>query len=188
MDAVRNASTRFAALSAIFDANTKQYLASRGVASGWHCLEVGAGGGSIASWMCTRVGPAGLVVATDIETRFLQGPKSRNLEVLEHDITRDPLPARAFDLIHSRMVLMHLPDRDEVLPRLVTALKPGGWLVCEEFDRLSAPADPTANPGEVVLKTHPAMGRLLVDQGVGSGRQEPSCRSSDRAGAESPHS
>jgi hypothetical protein len=32
------------------------------------------------------------------------------------------------------MVLMHIPSREEILPRLVSALKPGGWLVIEEAD------------------------------------------------------
>jgi len=169
MDALRNASTRFAALSALFDASTRRHLAGRGLRPGWHCLEVGGGGGSIAKWLGRRVGGAGRVVATDIDTRFLDDLKVPNLEVLRHDITRDPLPEKAFDLIHTRMVLMHLPARDDVLPRLVAALKPGGWLVCEEFDRVSAPADAAAHPGEVALKTHEAMGRLHIDQGVAPG-------------------
>src|SRR4029453_11978782 len=53
-----------------------------------------------------------------------------------------------------------LPWRDCVLRRLVAALKPGGWLVCEEFDSGSSPPDPAVSPGEVVLKTHEAMRRL----------------------------
>ena len=32
-----------------------------------HCLEVGAGGGSIAHWLCQAVGPTGRVLATDID-------------------------------------------------------------------------------------------------------------------------
>ena len=47
----------------------------------------------------------------------------------EHNIVTDPLERGAFDLIHSRAVLIHLPERDEVFQRLVDALKPGGWLV-----------------------------------------------------------
>ena len=86
----------------------------------------------------------GHVVATDIDTRFLETLKRPNLEVCRHDITRDPLPEEAFDLIHARMVLIHLPERDLVLRRLAAALKPGGWLVCEEFDGTSAP--PNAGP------------------------------------------
>lgn len=166
MDPVRNASVRFAALSALFDSGSRRHLADRGVAPGWHCLDVGGGGGSIARWLSARVGPAGRVVVTDVDIRFLERVKRPNIEVRLHDITSDPLPERAFDLIHTRMVLMHLPPRDRVLSRLLRALKPGGWLVCEEFDRTSVPPDPAVSPGEIALKTHQAMGRLHHDQGV----------------------
>ncbi|HZM84459.1 MAG TPA: class I SAM-dependent methyltransferase [Candidatus Limnocylindrales bacterium] len=40
----------------------------------------------------------------------------------------------AFDVIHARAVLTHLPERDEVLARLVAALRPGGWLLIEDVD------------------------------------------------------
>lgn len=166
MDALQNAATRFAALSALFDATTQRHLADRGVAPGWHCLEVGGGGGSIARWLAERVGPGGRVLATDVDTRFLETIELPNVEVRRHDITRDSLADGAFDLIHTRMVLMHLPSRDQVLSRLRSALKPGGWLVCEEFDRVSAPPDPDLSPGDIVLKTHDAMGRVHHDQGV----------------------
>ena len=166
MDPVRNASTRFDALAALFDSTTQRHLRDRGVGPGWHCLEVGGGGGSIATWLGGRVGPAGRVTVTDVDTRFLENVTLQNVEVRRHDITRDALPERAFDLIHTRMVLMHLPARDEVLSRLLLALKPGGWLVCEEFDRVSVPADPAVYLGEIGLKTHAAMGRLHRDQGV----------------------
>ena len=166
MDAVHNASTRFSALSALFDAATERHLIDRGVGAGWQCLEVGGGGGSIAAWLGRRVGPSGRVTVTDVETQFLEAVLLRNVEVRRHDISRDSLPEQAFDLIHTRMVLIHLPARDEVLSRLRLALKPGGWLVCEEFDRVSAPPDPAASPGEVALKTHEAMGRVHRDQGV----------------------
>ncbi len=166
MEPARNASIRFAALSTLYDATTERHLADRGVAPGWHCLEVGGGGGSITRWLGERVGPAGRVLATDVDTRFLEKIELANVEVRRHDITRDSLPDGAFDLIHTRMVLMHLPSRDQVLPRLLSALRPGGWLVCEEFDRVSAPPNPELFPGEVVLKTHEAMGRVHLDQGV----------------------
>lgn len=166
MDPVRNASIRFAALAALFDATTARHLADRGVGPGWHCLEVGGGGGSIATWLGERVGSAGRVTVTDVDTRFLEKVTLQNVEVRRHDITRDALPERAFDLIHTRMVLMHLPARDQVLSRLVPALKPGGWLVCEEFDRMSAPPDPGLASGEIALKTHEAMGRVHQDQDV----------------------
>jgi len=166
LDMVANAATRFAALSTLFDANTRCHLLKRGLATGWQCLEVGGGNGSIASWMAEHVGPAGRVVVTDIETRFLDVLDRPNLEVRRHDIRRDPMPGQRFDLVHARMILTHLPERDAALRRLVTAVKPGGYLVCEEFDGVSTEADARVSPGEVSLKTHRAMHRLSVDRGL----------------------
>jgi hypothetical protein len=53
-----------------------------------------------------------------------------------------------------------------VLARLVAALKPGGWLVDEEFDSASMLPDQTKYPGEILLKTQLAMMRLMDDRGV----------------------
>jgi SAM-dependent methyltransferase len=164
VDPVRNASIRFAALSSLFDGNTRLRLLECGLATGWQCLEVGGGNGSIAGWMGGQVGATGRVVVTDVDTRFLDALPRGNLEVLRHDITRDPMPERTFDLVHARMILIHLPERDEVLKRLAAVLKPGGWLVCEEFDGVSAAADAVESFGEVALKTHAAMHRLNADR------------------------
>jgi SAM-dependent methyltransferase len=101
-----------------------------GVGAGWHCLDVGTGGGTVAAWLAGRVGRTGTVLATD----HVQPAALRGVTPLLHDIIRDPLPDNAFDLIVARLVLRHLPARDEVLTRLVRALKPGGWLQVDEFD------------------------------------------------------
>lgn len=108
--------------------------------------------------------PCALV--TDIDTRFLEAMKLPNVEVRRHNIASDPLPEGVFDLVHARLVLLHLPERGRVLDRLVKALKLGGWLVDEEFDSLSMPADPAVSPGEVRLKMRAAMGRLVAERGV----------------------
>jgi len=165
VDLAANAATRFAALSALFDAPTRRRLTALGLRRGWRCLEVGAGGGSVARWLSGRVGSSGCVVATDIETRFLDTIDRPNVEVLHHDVTSDPLPQARFNLAHTRMLLVHLREPDEVVRRLAAALKPGGWLVCEEFDGASTLADVDAAPGEVTMKTHAAMQRLRQDRG-----------------------
>ena len=102
-----------------------------GVDAGWGCLELGGGGGSIASWLCSRVGSSGRVVATDVEPRFLLELEHPNLEVLRHDVATEPLPEAEFDLVHARLVLSHLAQRESIVTKLVNALKPGGWLVLE---------------------------------------------------------
>lgn len=142
---------RLASLEAVYDPGTFRVLAGRGVGEGWHCLEIGGGGGSVARWLSERVGMSGSVLATDLDTRFLDAIGAANVEVRRHDITVDPLPIGAFDLIHMRMVLQHLPERPAVLRRLVAALRPGGWLVSEDMDFASAVADPAIGPAGVDL-------------------------------------
>ena len=122
---VEQARRRFAGLPLIFDPGTIRVLSERGVGPGWSCLEVGGGGGSVAAWLAERVGPTGFVLVTDIDTRFLEAMHAPNLEVQRHDIATDPLPESAFDLVHTRLVLQHVPGRDEALARMAAALKAG---------------------------------------------------------------
>jgi len=165
-NAAREASARFSALAAMYDPATIRHLEDRGLTSGWHCLEIGGGGGSIAAWLASRVGSAGRVLVTDIDPRFLESLQIPNLEVRRHDIVNDPLPEATFDLVHSRLVLMHLPEREKALARMVAALKPGGWLVDEDFDASSMPPNAAVNPGEVLLKTLVATRRVMQDRGA----------------------
>jgi ubiquinone/menaquinone biosynthesis C-methylase UbiE len=125
---------RLSALESLFDGASRRLLSDLGVGPGRRCLEVGGGAGSIALWLAERVGESGHVLATDLDTRFLEGHGRDNLEVRTHNIVTDPLEESAFDVIHARAVLEHLPGRDEVLKRLVAALRPGGWLLIEDVD------------------------------------------------------
>jgi SAM-dependent methyltransferase len=147
-----HARERLALLETVLDPGSFRHLAALGVGEGWHCLDVGAGGGSIAAWLCRQVGRTGQVLATDIDTRFLDGLTLPNLEVRQHDITTDPLPEGTFDLVHARTVLTHLPERDVALHRMVSALKPGGWLLVEEADFVSWVADPRTRAADVCAK------------------------------------
>jgi SAM-dependent methyltransferase len=124
---------RLSGLSAQFDPVAIRHLATVGVTAGWHCLEIGAGTGSIARWLAATAGSTGRVVATDIDTQFLGDLPHPPVEVVRHDITGDPLEQDAFDLIHARAVLEHLPSRREVITHLVKALRPGGVLVLEDI-------------------------------------------------------
>ena len=124
---------RWEALSGLYDDATARHLDRIGVQPGWHCLDVGAGGGGVAQILADRVGPTGRVTATDIDSRWLDRLGDPRVHVLRHDITRDPLPQQ-YDLIHTRLVLVHLPRPLDVLFKLVDALAPGGWLLVEEYD------------------------------------------------------
>src|SRR5687767_11319859 len=56
-----------------------------GIRQGWHCLEVGAGAGSIAQWMGGIVGDRGQVVAIDTNTNHLQHLSSLPYQVVKGD-------------------------------------------------------------------------------------------------------
>jgi SAM-dependent methyltransferase len=160
------AGERLKLLAQIFDPLSQQCLDRVPIRKGWSCWEIGAGYGTMARWLCERVGGAGMVLATDLEPRFLQPLARANLEVMQHDIVRDPCPQSAFDVVHARLLLSHLPEREQVMDRVIAALKPGGWLVIEDFDVLSLLADPQANPAECALKTHAALRELLLRRGA----------------------
>jgi ubiquinone/menaquinone biosynthesis C-methylase UbiE len=165
-NAHRETRERFPALSDLYDGDTIRCLQAIGVAPGWQCLEVAAGGGSIARWLAGQVGSSGRVLATDLDTRFLESLADPAIEVRRHDIVRDPLPSPAFDLVHARLILVHLPERELALANMAGALKPDGWLVCEEFDSLSLLADPTLHPAECALKAQAAMQRVMAARGA----------------------
>ena len=125
---------RLALLEQHLDPITYRRLAALGVGSGWRCLEVGGGGGSVARWLCRQTGPTGHITATDVDTRFLAEIHEPTLEVRHHDIMADELPTAQFDLVHARWLLHHLPQPERVIARMVAALRPGGWLLLEEVD------------------------------------------------------
>lgn len=127
------ANRRLALLEHLLDPMTRRRMTMLGLGPGAHCLEVGAGGGSVARWLSAEVGAVGRVLATDINTALLDRLDAPNLETRVHDITADPLEEE-FDFAHTRWLLHHLPDPLLAIRRMVEALKPGGWLLLEEVD------------------------------------------------------
>ncbi|MET8255759.1 methyltransferase domain-containing protein [Micromonospora sp. NPDC005197] len=132
-NARREAGERFSWLAELFDGVTRGHLDRLGVRAGWRCWEVGAGGPSNPEALATAVGPTGYVLATDINPAWLD-PQG-GYEVLRHDVVGDPPPqSGTFDLVHARLVLVHVPDRARALATMVAALRPGGWLLVEDAD------------------------------------------------------
>jgi SAM-dependent methyltransferase len=169
------APARFANTGPLYDDRTFALLDRLGVGRGAHCLEVGGGGGSVAEWLSTRVGPEGKVVVTDLDPRHLESLAAigaGNIEVVRHDVGSETLPAQAYDLVHARLVIMHVPERAEAIRRMAESLKPGGWLVIEDFDphlvergygtRLEEGA-------RLHQKACAAMGRLMAGRGAERG-------------------
>jgi ubiquinone/menaquinone biosynthesis C-methylase UbiE len=87
------------------------------------------------SWLAERVGPTGRVLATDIDVSWMTADADACYEVRCHDVGVDPPPGDGFDLVHARLVLVHVPQRATGLAGMVSALRPGGRLLVEEATR-----------------------------------------------------
>ncbi|WP_084557461.1 methyltransferase domain-containing protein [Hamadaea tsunoensis] len=132
------AGERFAWLAELFDGVTRTHVERLGIGAGSRCWEVGAGGRSIPAALAAAVGPTGYVLATDIDVSWLA--EGDGYEVRRHDVAADPPPEPGtFDLVHARLVLIHLPDRARALATMAAALRPGGWLLVEDADTALQP-------------------------------------------------
>src|SRR5689334_25095037 len=132
------AGERFVWLAELFDGVTRGHVDRLGVGPGSRCWEVGAGGPGIPEALAAAVGPTGYVLATDIDPSWLK--TGAGYEVRRHDVTADPPPEPGtFDLVHARLVLVHLPDRARALATMTAALRPGGWLLIEDADTALQP-------------------------------------------------
>lgn len=157
-------------LQECLDPLTIGQLEQLGVDAGWNCLEIGAGGGSIANWLAERVGPKGQVLATDLDTSHVMA--SPGVRLLRHDVDIEPVPASGpalgWDLIHARLVLQHLPRRRQIVARLAAALAPGGWLLLEDFDCRHLPAAAVPDPTDADLFAEVTGAILAVLEGAGA--------------------
>jgi SAM-dependent methyltransferase len=125
---------RLAGIEALWDPGTEALLKRFGAKPGARVLEAGAGGGSIVAWLAQQVGDQGSVLAVDLDVRFVESLRSATVDVLQADLVEVDLPVAEFDLVHTRMVLEHITERDRVLDQLVRALRPGGTIVVEDYD------------------------------------------------------
>ncbi|GAA2715500.1 class I SAM-dependent methyltransferase [Micromonospora olivasterospora] len=118
-------------LSEILDAGTRRTLVELGVGPGWKVTDIGAGAGTLTAWLSDQVAPGGHVTAVDLDPRHITaGP---HVTVRAGDIRRLRLEGSQQAIV-ARLVLMHIPEREQVLADLVEALAPGGALVVADWD------------------------------------------------------
>ncbi|MFI6565522.1 methyltransferase [Streptomyces sp. NPDC050534] len=163
------AEERFDAFTALFDPTTFRHLEGLGIGSGGRCWEVGAGGTSVVSWLAEKVGPDGEVVATDIDTSLLTPVARPPVSVRVHDVGAEEPPGEGFDLVHARLVLVHVPDRERALRSMVDALRPGGVILVEDADPALQPLtcpDEHGPEQELANRLRRGFRRLLAERGA----------------------
>ncbi|MEU1519098.1 methyltransferase domain-containing protein [Streptomyces sp. NPDC005811] len=146
-----------------YDDITLARLRALGAGPGWRCLDVGAGTGTVARRLLAQARVTS-VLAVDRDVRFLVARPLPGLDVLEADITADATSARLapgrFRLVHARFVLMHLPERERLIPALAELVEPGGVLVLSDAVDLTSDRTTPDTPYAEVMR---AMWRGLRD-------------------------
>ncbi|WP_055586518.1 methyltransferase [Streptacidiphilus griseoplanus] len=163
------AGERFDALAELFDASTFRHLADLGIGPGWRCWEVGAGGPSVVRWLAGQVGPDGRVLATDIDVSWTREAVGPAVEVRRHDVAVDDPPQEQFDLVHARLVLVHVADRERALRAMVESLRPGGVLLLEDADPAMQPLicpDEYGPEQQLANRLRHGFRRLLAERGA----------------------
>jgi SAM-dependent methyltransferase len=121
----------------------------------------------VPTWLARQVGESGRVLATDIDVSWLTADPG--FEVRRHDVGVDEAPEGEFDLVHARLVLVHVPARAAALATMVRALRPGGVLLLEEADPALQPLvcpDEHGPEQELANRLKHAFRALMVDRGV----------------------
>jgi len=141
---------------AVLRAHSATLLDRVGVRPGWSTIDLGCGPAGILDLLSDRVGPGGHVIGADADPgyaalarAFVRERALANVQVLDADARRTGLPGAAFDLVHSRMVLVSISRPAEVVTEMARLAKPGGWVAALE-------ADATA----ICYPPHPALDRL----------------------------
>jgi SAM-dependent methyltransferase len=164
-----DAGARLEALATIFDPWTFDHLGRLGLGPGSRVWEVGAGGPSVIRWLAERVGPDGRVLATDIDVSWADAAAAPNVEIRRHDVGAEAAPDETFDVVHARLVLVHVTARDRALASMVDSIRPGGWLLVEDADPALQPLsslDPRGEDEELANRVRTGFRTLLVERGV----------------------
>ena len=134
----------------MWEPETARLLDRAGISPRQRCLDAGCGPGEVMRLMAERVGPDGEVVGVDVDDPLGRQAEAM-LEAAGHPQCRfelhevgaaDPLPGAPFDLVFARLVLIHVDDPRAVLRRLWDSVAPGGALVVQDYDLLSAEVVP----------------------------------------------
>jgi len=123
-----------------------------GLAPGEDALDLGCGPSGILQLLSERVSPSGRVVGADADPahvtmarQFSDEHRLRNVEIVAADARDTGLPSDSFDVVHSRTLLVTIPEPATVVAEMVRLARPGGWVASLEPDtefRLCYPADP----------------------------------------------
>jgi ubiquinone/menaquinone biosynthesis C-methylase UbiE len=120
-----------------------------GVEHGARVVEIGCGPHGCLELLSKRVGASGRVVgversadAVTLARKMVSERGLGNVEVFERDARSTGLPRAAFDFATARLVLVNIPQPEQIISEAVALVRPGGWVAFHEADYVSHVCDP----------------------------------------------
>ena len=137
------------------------------ITSGARVVEIGCGPHGCLDLLSERVGPTGHVVGVErsaeavaLARTLVSQRNFRNVDVLEGDARSTGLPRASFDVVTSRLVLVNVPQPEQIVAEAVALVRTGGWVAFHEADYVSHVCDPPSHAWTrlvELLQTYSAM-------------------------------
>jgi predicted methyltransferase len=136
-------STRFEGESRELYRKRAEIIAASGAKSGMTVADVGAGTGLFTMLLGKQVLPNGKVIATEISQSFAEAILQRanqeklpNISSVISTHTETKLPENSVDLVFTADTYHHFEQVTPILNSIRKALRPGGWLIVVDFERI----------------------------------------------------
>ena len=144
---------------------------------GGNALDVGCGTLGWLRILSEWAGPTGQVMGTDVDESLLDAARSfleaegiSNVELIVDDLFDSKLEPQSFDLVHARYVIAPLGRGPEQITSYRRLVKPGGYLVLEEWDLGSWHFNPPAPAAEQLIRS---LSEIFATLGGEAGRGLP---------------
>jgi SAM-dependent methyltransferase len=150
-------------------------LSRVGLRPGQAAIDLGCGPAGTLGPLADAVSPGGRVVGLDANAAHVAAARRyaadlglANVEVLAGDARHTGLPAATFDLVHSRTLLVTIPEPAEVVAEMARLARPGGWVASQEADAGFALCHPPLPAWDRLWSLfHASFGRTGADLGLG---------------------
>jgi ubiquinone/menaquinone biosynthesis C-methylase UbiE len=112
-----------------------------GLRPGQSAIDLGCGPRGILDLLAGRVSPGGHVVGLDADpalaamaAEFAAERRLDGVQILTADARGTGLPSASFDLVHTRTLLINVPEPAEVVTEMARLARPDGWVASMEYD------------------------------------------------------
>ena len=122
-------------------ADSSRFLDHLGIRPGQRTVDLGCGPQGILDLLSERVGSNGTVVGIEqdestleLARKFIAEHRLQNVELLQGNAKATGLPRASFDVVHARLLLVNVPQPQQVVGEMVALARPGGVVASHEAD------------------------------------------------------